>query len=159
MFRFFTRKDRVLRKGFSLSPEVDHLTFKCLNLSSAFWSLCSSGFFISLFLSLSTFRLGIDCENFPASHHIGHRQHSPGGQGVRNSSLRVVIPGSMNNSGLQTNDEITYNEVRKKSDVFCRLDLLFYFQFWFLVDIRPLSHVNWMNRIKMLSIVSFSLPI
>lgn len=44
-----------------------------------------------------------------ASHHIVHRQHSPGGQGVR--SLRVVIPGSMNNSGLQPNDEITYNEV------------------------------------------------
>lgn len=47
-----------------------------------------------------------------ASHHIGHRQHSPGVQNVRNSSLRVVIPGSMNNSGLQANDEITYNEVK-----------------------------------------------
>lgn len=58
-----------------------------------------------------------------ASHHIGHRQHSPGGQGVRNSSLRVVIPGSMNNSGLQTNDEITYNEVNQLKAIrrFCLL--------------------------------------
>lgn len=47
---------------------------------------------------------------FLAAHHIGHRQHSPGAQ-VRNSSLRVVIPGPMNNSGLQGNDEISYNEV------------------------------------------------
>ncbi|XP_031631719.1 myocyte-specific enhancer factor 2 isoform X2 [Contarinia nasturtii] len=54
-------------------------------------------------------------ETDSASHHIGHRQHSPGGQGVRNSSLRVVIPGSMNNSGLQANDEITYNEHRQQS--------------------------------------------
>lgn len=49
---------------------------------------------------------------FSTAHHMGHRQHSPVGQ-VRNSSLRVVIPGSMNNAGLQTNDELSYNEVMK----------------------------------------------
>lgn len=53
----------------------------------------------------------------PIAHHIGHRQHSPVGQ-VRNSNLRVVIPGSMNNSGLQANDEISYNEVSKLSRFF-----------------------------------------
>lgn len=52
-----------------------------------------------------------------SSHHIGHRQHSPGIQGVRNSSLRVVIPGSMNNSGLQGNDELSYNEHRQQSSI------------------------------------------
>lgn len=46
------------------------------------------------------------------AHHMGNRQHSPVGQ-VRNSSLRVVIPGSMHNAGLQANDEISYNEVKK----------------------------------------------
>lgn len=46
-----------------------------------------------------------------SAHHIGHRQQSPGGgQAVRNSNLRVVIPAPMN-SGMQTNDEISYNEV------------------------------------------------
>lgn len=47
-----------------------------------------------------------------AAHHIGHRQQSPGvgGQSVRNSNLRVVIPAPMN-SGMQTNDEMSYNEV------------------------------------------------
>lgn len=44
------------------------------------------------------------------AHHLGHRQHSPGAQ-VRNSNLRVVIPGPMNNSVLQPNDELSYNDV------------------------------------------------
>lgn len=45
-----------------------------------------------------------------ASHHIGHRQQSPGGQAVRNSNLRVVIPTPMN-SNMQQNEEMSYNDV------------------------------------------------
>lgn len=133
-----TRKDikRLgIRKGLSVSPGVDHLTFKCLNLSSVLALIENTGCCFQLIDFFSfLFFIWKSIKNFPASHHIGHRQHSPGGQGVRNSSLRVVIPGSMNNSGLQTNDEITYNEVHKNR--------FFHFQFSFILDTRLFSHIN-----------------
>lgn len=58
------------------------------------------------------------------AHHLGHRQHSPGAQ-VRNSNLRVVIPGPMNNTGLQPNDDISYNDVSGKLSIY--LVLFFFF--------------------------------
>lgn len=49
-----------------------------------------------------------------ASHHIGHKQHSPGGSGQvsRNSNLRVVIPTPMAPGGMSAPDDINaYGEV------------------------------------------------
>jgi hypothetical protein len=64
--------------------------------------------YINRFLNLFNYLI-LNFFQFPASHHIIHKQHSPGGQSSRNTNLRVVIPAPMP-PGINA-EELTYAEV------------------------------------------------